>query len=69
MEKKLNLFDLISIGVGCIVGSGIFALLGVGIAFTGRGIVIALFLAMFLCVLQCSPTSLSWTAATTRSTP
>lgn len=52
MEKKLNLFDLTSIGVGCIVGSGIFALLGVGIAFTGRGIVIALFLAMALCVLQ-----------------
>ena len=35
MQKKLSLFDLISIGVGCIVGSGIFALLGVGIAFTG----------------------------------
>lgn len=52
MQKKLNLFDLTSIGVGCIVGSGIFALLGVGIAYTGRGIVSALFLAMFLCVLQ-----------------
>lgn len=44
MEKKLNLFDLISIGVGCIVGSGVFALMGVGIAYTGRGIVLALFL-------------------------
>lgn len=52
MQKKLSLFDLISIGVGCIIGSGIFALLGVGIAFSGRGIVVALFLAMFLCVLQ-----------------
>lgn len=52
MEKKLNLFDLISIGVGCIVGSGIFALMGFGIAYTGRGITLALFLAMFLCVLQ-----------------
>ena len=52
MEKKLNLFDLISIGVGCIVGSGVFALMGVGIAYTGRGIVLALFLAMALCVLQ-----------------
>ena len=52
VQKKLNLFDLISIGVGTIIGSGIFALLGVGIAFTGRSIVIALFLAMFLVVLQ-----------------
>lgn len=52
MEKKLNLFDLISIGVGCIVGSGVFALMGFGIAYTGRGITIALFLAMALCVLQ-----------------
>lgn len=52
MDKKLNLFDLISIGVGCIVGSGIFALLGPGIAYAGRGITVALFLAMGLCVLQ-----------------
>lgn len=52
MEKKLNLFDLISIGVGCIVGSGVFALMGVGISFSGRGITAALFLAMTLCLLQ-----------------
>ena len=52
MEKKLNLFDLISIGVGCIVGSGVFALMGFGIAYSGRGITLALFLAMLLCVLQ-----------------
>ena len=52
MEKKLNLFDLISIGVGCIIGSGVFALMGVGINFAGRGITLALFLAMLLCVLQ-----------------
>lgn len=52
MEKKLNLFDLTSIGVGCIVGSGVFALMGVGIGFTGRGITFALFIAMALCVLQ-----------------
>lgn len=52
MEKKLNLFDLVSIGVGCIVGSGVFALMGVGISFAGRGIAIALLLAMALCVLQ-----------------
>ncbi len=52
MEKKLNLFDLISIGVGCIVGSGVFALMGFGISYAGRGITLALFLAMALCLLQ-----------------
>ena len=52
MKKKLNLFDLISLGVGTIIGSGIFSLLGYGIAYTGRSIIIALFLAMFLVVMQ-----------------
>ncbi len=51
-EKKLNLFDLVSIGVGCIIGSGIFALMGVGISYSGRGITLALFLAMALVVIQ-----------------
>ncbi len=52
MEKKLNLFDLISIGVGCIIGSGVFALMGAGISYAGRGITLAIFIAMGLCVLQ-----------------
>lgn len=52
VQKKLSLFDLISIGVGCIIGSGVFALMGVGINFAGRGITLALFIAMGLCVLQ-----------------
>ena len=52
MEKKLNLFDLISIGVGCIIGAGVFALMGYGIAYSGRGITLALFMAMALCLLQ-----------------
>lgn len=52
MDKKLGLFDLISIGVGCVIGAGIFSMLGYGIAYTGRGIVLALFIAMALVVLQ-----------------
>lgn len=52
MEKKLNVFDLTSIGVGTIIGAGVFSMLGYGIAYTGRGIVIALFLAMSMVVLQ-----------------
>jgi len=52
MEKKLNLFDIISIGVGTIIGAGVFSMMGFGIAYTGRGIILALFLAMFLVVMQ-----------------
>lgn len=52
MEKKLNLFDLISIGVGTIIGAGVFSLMGYGISYTGRGISTALFLAMTLVILQ-----------------
>lgn len=52
MEKKLNLFDIISIGVGTIIGAGVFSMMGYGIAYTGRGITLALFLAMFLVIMQ-----------------
>lgn len=52
MQKKLNMFDLISLGVGTIIGAGVFSMMGYGIAYTGRGIVAALFLAMLLVVLQ-----------------
>lgn len=51
-KKKLNLFDLTSIGVGTIIGASVFSMLGYGIAYTGRGIVIALFMAMALVVMQ-----------------
>lgn len=32
MGKKLNLFDLISIGIGVIIGAGVFSVMGYGIA-------------------------------------
>ncbi len=44
MNKKLNLFDITSLGAGTIIGAGVFSMMGYGIAYTGRGIVIALFL-------------------------
>lgn len=50
--KKLNLFDIISIGVGTIIGAGVFSMMGFGIAYTGRGITLALFIAMFLVIMQ-----------------
>lgn len=52
MEKKLNLFDLISIGVGVIIGAGVFSVMGYGIAYTGRSIAMALLVSMILVILQ-----------------
>lgn len=40
-KKLLNLFDIFSLGLGGAVGSGIFVLMGLGIGFTGRSIVVA----------------------------
>lgn len=52
MEKKMSLFDLVSIGVGSVIGAGIFSMLGTGIALTGRSIVFALVLSMLLTAMQ-----------------
>ena len=51
-EKKLNLFDLVSVGVGSVIGSGIFSMLGTGISMTGRSISLALVFAIVLVFLQ-----------------
>lgn len=51
-SKKLNLFDLASIGVGCVIGGGIFSMLGIGISFAGRSVVLAMILAMFLVFME-----------------
>lgn len=40
--KLLNTFDIFSLGLGGAIGSGIFVMMGLGIMFTGRSIVIAL---------------------------
>lgn len=39
--KKLTMLDIISLGVGGAIGSGIFVMMGYGIAYTGRSIVFA----------------------------
>lgn len=50
--KKLNLFDLISLGVGSVVGAGIFSMLSTGFSMTGRSIALALVFAMIITLLQ-----------------
>lgn len=40
-KKKLGLFNIFSLGVGGAIGSGIFVMMGFGIAYTGRSIVLA----------------------------
>lgn len=40
-KKKLNLFNIYSLGVGGAIGSGIFVLMGSGIAATGHSIFLA----------------------------
>ncbi len=51
-KGKLKLFDLISIGVGSVIGAGIFSMLMSGLAMTGRSIALALVLAMVVTMLQ-----------------
>ncbi|MEG2930100.1 MAG: amino acid transporter, partial [Oscillospiraceae bacterium] len=55
MEKtksKLKLFDLISIGVGSVIGAGIFSMLMTGMSMTGRSISLALVCAMVVTIMQ-----------------
>lgn len=49
--KKLNLFNLIGMGAGGAIGTGIFLLLGYGIAYTGRSIVIVVAVGCFYMLL------------------
>ena len=54
-SKKLNLFDLVAMGVGSIIGSGIFALVGIGIGMTGRGVSVALIIGCVINLILCIP--------------
>lgn len=40
-KKKLGMLNIVSLGVGGAIGSGIFVMMGYGIAFTGRSITLA----------------------------
>lgn len=50
-EKKLNLWNIIGLGLGGAIGTGIFLLLGYGIAYTGRSIVLVVVVGCFFMLL------------------
>jgi APA family basic amino acid/polyamine antiporter len=45
LKRTLNLFDAISIGIGAIVGAGIFVVVGIAIGYAGPAIVISIIIA------------------------
>ncbi len=51
-KKKLSMFDLVSIGVGSVIGAGIFSMIGVGIQYSGRSIPLVFVLAMMFTFAQ-----------------
>ena len=57
LKKTLNVFDLIVIGIGAVVGTGIFAIIGAAIvgsnesAGAGHAIVISMILAAIACII------------------
>lgn len=52
LVRTLTAFDLISLGIGCIIGTGIFVLTGIAAAnFAGPGVFISFLLAGFACAL------------------
>ena len=47
--KKLNIWNIIGLVLGGAIGTGIFVLLGYGIAYTGRSIMLVVAVGCFLC--------------------
>lgn len=48
-EKKLGMLDLVLLGLGYTIGSGIFVLMGTAIGMTGRSVWLAVAAATFIC--------------------
>lgn len=55
LKRVLGFWDLMAIGVGSIIGSGIMSLTGIGIERTGRSIFIAFMIGGFIALLSRSP--------------
>jgi APA family basic amino acid/polyamine antiporter len=51
LKRVLNAFDLTLLGIGAIIGAGIFVLTGVGASYAGPGLVLSFVLAGFACAM------------------
>jgi len=45
LERSLNLFDATSIGIGAIIGAGIFVVLGIAIGYAGPSVIVSIVIA------------------------
>jgi len=45
LERTLNLFDATSIGIGAIIGAGIFVVLGIAIGYAGPSVIVSIIIA------------------------
>ncbi len=54
-DKKLNLFELLMIGIGQIIGSGIVVLLCIAIGMTGKGVAVSYLLATVIIIIPLIP--------------
>lgn len=54
-EKQLNLFELMMIGIGQIIGSGIVVLLCIAIGMTGKGVAVSFLLATVIIIIPLIP--------------
>src|SRR5580704_16496413 len=51
LRRTLGAFDLTLLGIGAIIGAGIFVLTGVGASYAGPGLVLSFVLAGFACAM------------------
>ncbi|MGL4337069.1 MAG: APC family permease [Turicibacter sp.] len=55
LKRVLGFWDLMSVAIGQIIGAGIFAMVGVGIAMTGRSVTVAFMIAAIFVIIAAIP--------------
>ena len=45
LKRTLNLFDATSIGIGAIIGAGIFVVLGIAVGYAGPAVIVSMIIA------------------------
>ena len=60
LNRSLGFWDVFAIALGQVIGSGIMVLVGIGIGFTGYGIVLAFMLSALLSIIKQIPASMAF---------